>query len=111
MKSPFSLILTSLGLCLFTATASAETKTYKLDGMSCGGCVKSVKMKVCQLPGVETCNVSVGEMTLTGAHLDDAAISAAVSSTGEFSVVEVVAEQNATPATPAAKKSPKKPGS
>lgn len=76
----------------FASLASAENKVYEVKGMHCGGCVKSIKAKVCQLPGVDTCNVEVGKVTLTSkadAKLDDEAVKAAVKSAGEYEVQKV----------------------
>lgn len=36
-----------------------ETTTLKVEGMSCGGCVKSVTNVLCALPGVAKAEVSL----------------------------------------------------
>lgn len=114
--NPSRLIAPLLPLTLFAALAAhADTKIYNVQGMHCGGCVKSVKAKICQLPGVESCQVEVNKVTLTGT-LDDEAIKAAVASTGEYSVTDVItepvkSEKPAAPVTPAATKPAKKTGS
>lgn len=97
-------------IALATSVAHAETKTYQVQGMHCGGCVKSVKAKVCQLPGVETCKVEVNKVTLTGT-LNDEAIKAAVNSTGEYTVTNVLAEPVMSEKPATSSKSTKKPGS
>ncbi|BBO21527.1 MAG: hypothetical protein AMXMBFR31_15450 [Candidatus Desulfobacillus denitrificans] len=38
-----------------------ETTTIKIEGMSCGGCVKSVTGVLCALPGVAKADVSLEE--------------------------------------------------
>lgn len=93
-------------LCLATALivasfASAETKTYQIDGMTCGSCVKAIKAKVCPIAGIQSCKVSVGQMTLTSDKLDDTAIQNAVASAGTYHVADVKAGE---PTTPTAKK-------
>ncbi|HRO67952.1 MAG TPA: heavy-metal-associated domain-containing protein [Pseudobdellovibrionaceae bacterium] len=82
----------------------AETKTYTLDGMTCGSCVKSVKAQVCKLPGVETCEVEINKVTLTGKALDDKAIEGAVSKAGY--TMTGISNADAPAATPTA--TPKK---
>ena len=37
------------------------TKALKIDGMSCGHCVKAVTMALQELPGVDVKDVKVGE--------------------------------------------------
>ena len=76
-----SLLLAAASLFVFSTPALAETKTYSLKGMTCMSCVKAVRKQVCELPGVEKCDVSVGSMTLSGPQLDDSAIRAAIGKT------------------------------
>jgi copper chaperone CopZ len=35
--------------------------TYHIGGMSCGGCVSSVKQKLCGVPGVTSVTVDLGK--------------------------------------------------
>ncbi|MCX7977622.1 MAG: heavy-metal-associated domain-containing protein, partial [Bdellovibrionaceae bacterium] len=37
---------------------------YKIEGMTCGSCVRAVKKSVCKLPGINKCEVEVGSLTL-----------------------------------------------
>lgn len=68
------------------ALIHAETYQYEISGMHCGSCKKAVSSTVCKIPGIKTCNVSVGSMTLTsedGKTLDQAAITKAVTEAAE----------------------------
>ena len=40
------------------------TKALKIDGMSCGHCVKAVTMALQDLPGVDVTDVKVGQATI-----------------------------------------------
>ena len=40
------------------------TRTLKIDGMSCGHCVKAVTMTLQDLPGVEVKDVAVGRAVI-----------------------------------------------
>lgn len=75
-------------LALSTAAFAAETRTYDIKGMTCDGCVKYVKAQVCALKGVESCNVEVGKVVLSGNGLNDDEIKAAVDKAG-YKVVGV----------------------
>ena len=37
------------------------TNTYRIGGMSCGGCVSTVKQKLSTVPGVTSVTVDLGE--------------------------------------------------
>ena len=41
-----------------------ETKTLKIDGMSCGHCVRAVRDALGEVPGVQVQRVDVGEATV-----------------------------------------------
>ena len=87
MKSLLAILTICLG-----SYAMAESKVYEVKGMHCGGCVKSIKAKVCQLPGVESCSVEIGKVSLTSktdTQLDDKAIAEAVKSAGEYEIKKV----------------------
>ena len=64
------------------------TKAYKVEGMTCGHCVKAVTEEVTKVRGVDSVNVDLasGTLDVTGADLDDAAVAAAVDEAG-YSVV------------------------
>ncbi len=61
-------------------------KEFAVDGMSCGGCVKSVTRAVSRLPGVQKVDVSLEEKAATieydGAATNPAAIVAAIEAAG-----------------------------
>ena len=61
-------------------------KEFAVDGMSCGGCVKSVTRAVSQLPGVQKVDVSLEKKAATieydGAATNPAAIVAAIEAAG-----------------------------
>lgn len=80
-----NLFIASLFFVSAAPTFAAGPTKYKIEGMTCGGCVDSIKAQVCSLPGVETCNVKVGEMELSfksDSKLTPEKISEAVSKAG-----------------------------
>ena len=60
------------------------TKAYKVEGMTCGHCVKAVTEEVTKVPGVDSVTVDLesGTLDVTGGDLDDAAVAAAVDEAG-----------------------------
>jgi len=50
------------------------TKALKIDGMSCGHCVKAVTMALQDVPGVDVTDVKVGLATIVA---DDAVVTPA----------------------------------
>ena len=73
----YLLILSTLIVFGLTATISAqsetksdetkvETKTYSVEGMTCQGCVSSVKSKLGKIDGVQTyeVNLEIGEVVV-----------------------------------------------
>ena len=60
------------------------TRNYTVHGMTCSHCVLSVREEVGEVPGVGSVDVDLGSgaMTVTGPHLDDNAIAAAVADAG-----------------------------
>ena len=60
------------------------TRTYTVDGMSCDHCVKAITGEVTQLDGVDAVAVdlSTKTVTVTGADVDDAAVTAAIDEAG-----------------------------
>jgi copper chaperone len=63
-----------------------ETVTIKVSGMTCGGCVSSVKRVVQQVAGVESVDVSLEKgdavVTYDGARAAPAAFKAAIVAAG-----------------------------
>ncbi len=51
-------------------------KTFRVEGMSCGGCVASVERAVTALPGIEAVSVMLAEKQAT-VRFDDAKVDAA----------------------------------
>lgn len=64
--------------------AMADTRTYQVDGMTCGHCRAAVMEEVGALAGVDHVEVDLagGRMVVQGAALDDAAVAAAVDEAG-----------------------------
>ena len=67
-------IISTLLLTLAFSTAFAETATYKIERMHCGGCAKMIQDSVCKMDGVTTCKAKLtnakkqtGELTITTA--------------------------------------------
>jgi copper chaperone CopZ len=91
MKSMILFITFALSI-----TAVAETATFTVDRMHCGGCRKMVTKAVCDdskiAATVSECTVTVNEKTQTGTvilkskdttKIDTAAVEAAITSAGE----------------------------
>lgn len=71
----------ALSLLILSLTSFADTYEYEIKGMHCGACKKAISSTVCKLPGIKTCDINIGSMTLTaeqGKTLDQAAIKGAV---------------------------------
>ncbi len=70
---------------------STIEKTYKIEGMSCGGCVNSLTRVLKAVPGIEPVKVEVGRAVLRfdPALITDDTIKAAVDRAG----FEVIAEK------------------
>ena len=63
----------------------SDTRTFTVQGMTCGHCVSSVTEEVQEIPGVENVDVvlETGALTVTSSQaLDDAAVRAAVEEAG-----------------------------
>lgn len=60
------------------------SKTYKVDGMTCGGCAASVQKAItAAVPGaVVAVDLPAGTVTVEAAALDDAVINRAVEDAG-----------------------------
>lgn len=81
--------LIMLSVLFLAPLAQAETTTYKIAGMHCGGCVSMIKSTVCGLEGVDKCEVSIGKVVIspkTGITITDEQIKAAVSKAGDYKV-------------------------
>jgi copper chaperone CopZ len=68
-----------------SAKESPVQTIYTVSGMTCGHCVNSVQAEVSQVPGVTEVQVDLtsGAVTVTSeAHLDEAAVRAAVDEAG-----------------------------
>lgn len=91
-SAKFSLILiTLLTLGLSSSICLAETANFKVTGMTCQACVKSVKAHVCGLKGVKKCEVEIGKVVLTpkdGQTIDRKEVAKAIKAADEnFNVV------------------------
>jgi copper chaperone CopZ len=83
-------------LTIFSANlALAETGTFQIEGMTCGGCVKMIKSAVCDkmkadtTTNIESCDVKIGSMTITtksGQTLDIKKVQDLVNGTGSYKV-------------------------
>ncbi len=63
----------------------SDTRTFTVQGMTCGHCVSSVTEEVQEIPGVERVDVvlETGAVTVTSSEpLDDSAVRAAVEEAG-----------------------------
>ena len=63
----------------------SDTRTFTVQGMTCGHCVSSVAEEVQEIPGVEKVDVvlETGAVTVTSSQpLDDTAVRAAVEEAG-----------------------------
>ncbi|MBV2167127.1 MAG: heavy-metal-associated domain-containing protein [Bdellovibrio sp.] len=74
---------------LISQTALAETITYNIEGMHCNSCVRSIKAQVCNMEGLEKCDVSMGKLVIspkTGINISQDQIQAAVTKAGEYKI-------------------------
>jgi len=51
---------------------SQETATLKIDGMTCGGCIKDVKAALAKVPGVSEVGLSTGKKWIVFPDYSDA---------------------------------------
>ena len=65
-------------------TPTPDQRSYSVTGMTCGHCVLSVREEVSEVAGVASVDVDLasGQMTVSGAGFDDAAVRAAVAEAG-----------------------------
>ena len=61
-----------------------STRTYSVEGMTCGHCVNAVTGEVTKVPGIQEVSVDLAAktVTVTGDPIDDTAIAAAVDEAG-----------------------------
>jgi copper chaperone CopZ len=61
-----------------------DHREYTVQGMTCAHCATSVREEVAEIPGVSAVDVDYasGRLSVTGSHLDDEAIGAAVDEAG-----------------------------
>ena len=61
-----------------------ETRQYSVHGMTCAHCVMSVREEVAEVAGVHAVDVDLtsGRLTVSGEHVDDDAVRAAVEEAG-----------------------------
>lgn len=60
------------------------SKVYAVTGMTCGHCVASITAEVSKIASVSAVSVDLagGTVTVTGTHIDDRAVRAAVDAAG-----------------------------
>lgn len=74
---------------LLPSLSQAEEYNYKVKGMHCGGCVKAIKAKVCNMEGIDKCDVEVGSLKITTKNnikFTPEQIQQAVEKAGEYSI-------------------------
>ena len=61
-----------------------EARAFTVEGMTCAHCVLSVREEVSEVPGVSAVDVGLtsGRMTVSGEHVDEHAVRAAVAEAG-----------------------------
>jgi copper chaperone len=67
-----------------TQMTTSEARDYTVQGMTCSHCVLSVREEVSEVAGVDRVDVDLasGRMTVTGQHVSDDAVRAAVAEAG-----------------------------
>jgi copper chaperone CopZ len=68
-------------------------KNYELKGMSCGGCVSSVKKVLLQLPGVEDAEVHLHPQSVVltmSEEIDVVELQAQLNKAGHYTIKEAV---------------------
>jgi copper chaperone len=65
-------------------TGMNDVATYTVTGMSCGHCKAAVTREISAVAGVHSVDVDLGTklVTVTGEHLDDEALRAAIEEAG-----------------------------
>ncbi len=85
--------LLTVSILFFATLAHAETTTYDISGMHCGGCAKMIKTEVCGMAGIEKCEVSMGKLVIspkTGITFAKEQIQSAVSKAGDYKITGTV---------------------
>jgi copper chaperone CopZ len=61
-----------------------QTRAFTIEGMTCAHCALSVREEVSEVTGVSAVDVDLasGRMTVSGEHVDDDAVHAAVAEAG-----------------------------
>jgi copper chaperone CopZ len=90
-------LFVAISALVFSFSALAEPTTFKVRGMHCGACAKSIEEKVCKMEGVATCSAKLtnakkkqGELTIEmaeGKTLDAGLMSKLVSEAGDYTIV------------------------
>ncbi len=68
-------------------------KTYELTGMSCGGCVNTVKQALLNFPGIAEAEVQLNPQraVLTmNKHVDSAELQSQLSKAGHYTIRETI---------------------
>lgn len=80
------LILLSSAIAL---PAFAESLEYTVEGMHCGSCAKAIQAQVCKLEGLESCEVTVGKISLSpkaGVKVSQEQVEALMSKAGPYKI-------------------------
>ncbi|UXR63977.1 heavy-metal-associated domain-containing protein [Bdellovibrio bacteriovorus] len=82
-------MLLAAATLMLSQTALAETITYNVEGMHCGSCARAIKAQVCNMEGLEKCDVTVGKVVISpksGVSISQDQIQAAISKAGEYKI-------------------------
>lgn len=84
-----------LSLFLFSFTSSAvfasEVITYEIKGMHCNSCAQVIEKKVCSHKSIESCKVTVGEITYQlrdGEKLSKEELSSLLKEAGKYEIIQ-----------------------
>lgn len=82
-------MLFALSALFISQAALAETITYNVEGMHCGGCAKMIQSKVCTMEGLDKCEVTMGKVVISpkaGIKLTQEQVQSAVSKAGDYKI-------------------------
>lgn len=82
-------MLLALSALFISSAALAESTTYNVEGMHCGGCAKMIQSKVCTMDGLDKCEVTLGKVVISpkaGVTVTQEQVQAAVSKAGDYKV-------------------------
>lgn len=82
-------MLLALSALFISSAALAESTTYNVEGMHCGGCAKMIQAKVCTMDGLDKCEVTLGKVVISpkaGVTVTQEQVQAAVSKAGDYKV-------------------------